>query len=110
MSALLAAASAVACLVRSSSPLNDEAGSSGEASGSGASGPCGATTVNGGGSGLADGGVPYDRASHAATASTAAVTATSLDGRRRIRILQEVLQGGRAWLTTPARSREPNRS
>src|SRR5215218_5540107 len=94
MPAPLAAASAVARVVRSSSPLNDEAGSSGDASGSGASGPCGATTVKVGGSGLADGGVPYDLASHAATASAAAITATSLDGRRRIRILQECFKRG----------------
>ena len=77
MSAPLAAASAVACWVRSSRPPKDEAGSSGAASGRGASGPCGATTVSCGASGSTGGGVPYTRASQPVRASTVAVTATS---------------------------------
>ena len=54
--------------------------------------PCGAMTISGGSEGL--GGVPYPRASQLVTASTTATTAISLDGRRRIRLLQELLKRG----------------
>ncbi len=94
MSAPLAAASEVAAMVRLSRPTKDAAGSSGGASGRGASGPFGATTISCGASGSTGGGVPYTRASQPVRASTAAVTATSLDGRRRIRLLQKALRTG----------------
>ena len=110
MSAPFAAASAVACLVRSSRPSKAAAGSSGGASGRGASGPCGATTVSCGASGSTGGGcrrpLPHNRPRPAPQA----VTATSLDGRRRIRLLQDVPRGERALLTRrPPVTVQPNR-
>ena len=68
----------------SSSPTKDAAGSSGGASGRGASGPAARRRSAAGRRG-AGGGVPYTlRLAAGHGASTAAVTATSLDGRRRI--------------------------
>ena len=86
MSAPEFAASAVACLARSSSPSKVAAGWSGGASGKGAMVPCGTTTVR---CGPADsGGVPYTLASQPMTTgaarATIAIALTSFDGRRRI--------------------------